>query len=339
MATRRRPDGQASTDPAKAAKAALAAVLRQRVALWADLDAELARLIDQALAQITAQLARAPSDYQQWVLPRLAEGVRRVGDELAVTSATRAADGLRQAWVLGEQAVTQPVAAAQAAEARQVATGAAAPLAAPPTLAPAAPDLRQLRALQAVNTHLITGATTDLVNAINRELGQVVLGARSPFEAMQRVQTLMPDRTTRQVRGIVTTNLGTAFNTASFRALEAQAARDPLIRKQWRRSGKLHSRWNHDLADGQVQDVGVPFELVAADGRGTVHLMYPADPAAPVGEVIHCGCVALPWKATWKMRTPAGKQLSAEELAARREDAARRAGKRLPAGRRSAAKR
>lgn len=329
MATRRS-DGSARTDPAKAAKAALAAVLRQRVALWAELDAELARLIDRALAEITAQLARAPSDYQQWVLPRLVDGVRRVADALAVSSSTRASDGMRRAWSLGEQAVTAPVSAAQAAEAMQVATGAAAPMTAVPTVALGTPDLRQLRALQAVNTHLISGATTDLVTAINRELGQVVLGARSPFEAIQRVQTLLPERTRNQVRGIVTTNLGTAFNTASHAALEAQAARDPLLRKQWRRSGKLHSRWNHDLADGQVQDVGTPFELVAGDGRGTVHLMYPADPAAPVGEVIHCGCVALPWKAGWKMRVPAAKALTPQEVTARREDAAQKAGRRLP---------
>ncbi len=90
------------------------------------------------------------------------------------------------------------------------------------------------------------------------------------------------------------------------------------------------SRWNHDLADGQVQPVDEPFVLQAANGKGTVQLMYPADPAAPVGEVIHCGCVALPWKATWKMRTPAARAFSAAELAAKKELQARRDGKRLP---------
>lgn len=320
-----KPDGTPSNDPGKAAKAALAQVLRQRVALWADLDAELSRLVDLALAQIVSLLAGAPSDYQQWVLPRLSQGVQRLADELAVTAGTRAADGLRQAWAMGERAVQAPVAAASAAERLQP----GAPL---PSLGVSlgAPDLRQLRALQAVNTHQISGATSDLVNAVNRELGQVLLGTRSPFEAMQQVSTLLPDRTRAQVRGIVTTNLGTAFNTASFKALQAQAARDPKIRKQWRRSGKRHSRWNHDLADGQVQDVNTPFTLQAANGRGTVQLMHPADPAAPVGEVIHCGCVALAWKASWKMRVPAAKPFTAEEVAIKREDQAQRDGKRLP---------
>lgn len=313
---------------AKAAKAALALVLRQRVALWADLDAELGRLVDLALAQIVSQLAGAPSDYQQWVLPRLTQGVQRLADELALTAGTKAAEGLRQAWGLGERAVQAPVAAAQAAEALKPVAPLLVP-AANPTLALGAPDLRQLRALQAVNTHLISGATSDLVNKVNRELGQVLLGTRTPFEAMQAVSTLLPDRTKNQVRGIVTTNLGTAFNTASFRALQAQAARDPKIRKQWRRSGKRHARWNHDLADGQVQDVNVPFELTAGNGQGMVKLMHPGDPAAPVGEIMHCGCVALAWKASWKMRVPGAQALTADELAQRKEDQAQRDGKRL----------
>lgn len=304
----------------QAARQALAAALRARVALWANTDAELGRLIEQALLAIVAQLARAPTDYQQWVLPRLAEGVQRVGTELAAQLGTRAADGLRQAWLLGERAVTQPLAAAAPFELRQ------APLAMLP-----APDLRQLRALQAVTTDRIMGATAEMVQKVNHELGMVTLGVQSPHEAMQAVQQVLPDRTKSEVRGIVTSNLGTAFNTASFQALQAQAARDPAIKKQWRRSGKLHSRWNHDLADGQVQAVDEPFVLQAGNGKGTVSLMYPADPAAPVGEVIHCGCVALPWKEGWKMRVPKAQAFTDAEKAARKDAAARRDGKRLPA--------
>ena len=32
---------------------------------------------------------------------------------------------------------------------------------------------------------------------------------------------------------------------------------------------------------------------------GPVKMMYPAEPAAPIGETINCGCVLIPWKATW----------------------------------------
>jgi hypothetical protein len=108
-----------------------------------------------------------------------------------------------------------------------------------------------------------------------------------------------------QVRGIVNSNLATAFNGAADTRLQEVAARDPGLKKQWRRSGKLHSRANHDAADGQVQDVGKPFVLQSGHKPGqTVKLMFPGDPKAPVGETIHCGCVSLPWKATWRMRNP-----------------------------------
>lgn len=311
----------------QAAKTALAQVLRERVALWANLDKELGRLIEQALLAIVGQLGRAPTDYQQWVLPRLAEGVRRVADELATSMASQASTGLHQAWQLGERAVTQPLMLAAPFEVR----------AAPMALMPA-PDLRQLRALQAVNTYRITGATAEMVQKINHQLGMVTLGVQSPHEAMKAVQAALPDRTKADVRGIVTSNLGTAFNTASFQALQAQAARDPGIKKQWRRSGKLHSRWNHDLVDGQVQAVDEPFVLQAGNGKGTVSLMYPADPAAPVGEVMHCGCVALPWKEGWKMRVPKAQAFTDAETAARKEAQARRDGKRLTATRKSGGK-
>lgn len=307
--------GDARPTPAQAARAAMARVLRERAALVQDLDGEIARLVDAALARITAQLTAAPSDYQLWVLPRLMEGINRVLDDLAASSATKAADGLRQAWELGTKAVDAPIAAEAAAVAAAPAAPAApvAPAVVLPTGGTAAaglgtPDLRQLRAMQNFSTGLIKGATTDTVNAINRQLGQVVLGAQAPFDAIRTVSQLLPDRTSAQVRGIVNSNLATAFNSAAFERLRQQAARDPALKKQWRRSGKLHSRANHDAADGQVQPIDQPFVLVDGHKPGKfVSLMFPGDPKAPIGETIHCGCVALAWKATWKMRTPAAQ--------------------------------
>lgn len=323
------PEGDAQRQAAQAARQAMAQVLRQRVALVRDLDAELARIIEQALARVTAQLNQAPTDYQLWVLPRLMEGIQRVLDELAASAAAQASDSLRRAAELGARLVDAPVAAEVATAAAAPAgmgAGAGAALAAQPLAALGAPSLPQLRALQQVNTALIKGAATETVNAINRQLGQVVLGAANPFDAIRAVAALLPDRTRSQIRGIVNTNLATAFNAAAWERLKAQAERDPAIQKQWRRSGKVHSRANHDAADGQVQPVTQPFTLMDGHKRGAfVQLMYPADPAAPVGEVIHCGCVALPWKATWKMRNPSAEPLTPQERADRAAAAGRTA--------------
>lgn len=313
-----------SADAGKAARAALVGVLRERVALLQDLDAELAALIEQAVLRITAQLAGAPTDYQLWVLPRLLEGIRRVADDLAAQASARAGDGLRRAWQLGEKVVDAPVAAAEAVAARVSPPVAVPPLApVDPAAGLGVPATRQVQAMQHFTTELIRGATGDTVKRINTELGQVVLGVQTPQQAMQRVARLLPDRSGSQVRGIVTHQLAQAFNTASFQSLVRQAERDPNLKKQWRRSGKLHSRANHDAVDGQVQEVRLPFELQPGDGKGgTVKLMYPCEPGAPPKETINCGCVCLAWKASWKMKAPAARAMTAEER--QRRDAPRK---------------
>lgn len=294
-------------EAAKAARAALAKVLRERGDLARELDGEILKLIDQALARITQQLAAAPSDYQQWVLPRLMEGIGRVLDELAASAAARANNGLRSAWELGDRLVTAPLAAAEGAASVATSTAAAAGL--------GVPQLQQLRAMQQFTTGLISGATRETASAINRQLGQVMLGAANPFDAIQAVSKLLPDRTSSQVRGIVNTNLAAAFNSAAFEKLKAQAARDPGLRKQWRRSGKVHSRDNHDAIDGQVQEVDKPF--IVTTKKGPVEIMFPCDPRAPIGETINCGCVSLPWKASWKMRRAGPAPLTADERKAK----------------------
>lgn len=321
-------DDQPPRDSAAAARAAMAQVLRQRADLARDLDGEIGRLVEQALARLAAELAAAPSDYRAWVLPRLVEAAQRILDELAAAAAAQAAAGLRRAAELGAAVVDAPIAAESATLAVTPITPAApaAVATAAPSVGLGVPQLQQLRAMQHFTTGLIKGATDATVNQINRQLGQVVLGAAAPFDAIRAVSALLPERTRAQVRGIVNTNLATAFNSAAFERLRQQAARDPAIKKQWRRSGKLRSRDNHDAADGQVQDVDKPFVLVDGHKPGRfVELMYPADPAAPVGEVIHCGCVALPWKATWKMRQPAASPRPATPKPPPKKPAAKKA--------------
>lgn len=302
-------------EAAKAARAALAKVLRERGDLARELDGEILKLIDQALARITQQLAAAPSDYQQWVLPRLMEGIGRVLDELAASAAARANNGLRSAWELGDRLVTGPISAAESVESAAAGVAASLATSAAPAAGLGVPQLQQLRAMQQFTTGLISGATRETASAINRQLGQVMLGAANPFDAIQAVSKLLPDRTSSQVRGIVNTNLAAAFNSAAFEKLKAQAARDPGLRKQWRRSGKAHSRDNHDAIDGQVQEVDKPF--IVTTKKGPVEIMFPCDPRAPIGETINCGCVSLPWKASWKMRRAGPAPLTADERKAK----------------------
>jgi hypothetical protein len=86
---------------------------------------------------------------------------------------------------------------------------------------------------------------------------------------------------------------------AGQQRLEQAAELVPGLQKQWRRSGKIHSRWQHDAMDGVVADVGQPFKVPTKQLGGFVNMMHPHDPAAPAAEVINCGCLARPWRSTW----------------------------------------
>lgn len=286
---------------AQAARSTITQVLKERAALMDATDADILRLIDEAVGRVLAQLAGQPSDYQLWVLPRLIDGLTRIAEQLATEAGQKATTAMSQAWTLGMKAAESPLGIG--------ASGAA---------ALGTPELAQVRALQVMTTNQIKGASTAAVTAINQELGQVVLGVQSPFDAQRKVAAILTDRTSSQLRGIVGLSLGQAFNTAAFNKLKAQALRDPKIKKMWRRSGKLHARWNHDAIDGTVMDVDKPFILQPGNRKGPpIEIMYPADPAAPLSETINCGCVLIPWKATWGMLYKGAKPYTPEERAVR----------------------
>ena len=87
----------------------------------------------------------------------------------------------------------------------------------------------------------------------------------------------------------------------------------PGLGKQWRRSGKIHSRWTHDLMDGQVVEADKPF-LVPNPGGGIDKMMCPHDPKVPPEQVINCGCIAIPYLKGWAVATPGAKPFSELEL-------------------------
>ncbi|TAK47017.1 MAG: hypothetical protein EPO23_13105, partial [Xanthobacteraceae bacterium] len=164
-------------------------------------------------------------------------------------------------------------------------------------------DTRQLTAMRAFMTDRIKDIGLAAANKINAELGLVVIGAQTPSDAIGSLTRILGEPSRARATTIVRTELARTFAVAAQERLAQQAALVPGLKKQWRRSGKLHPRPHHDLADGQVRDVGEPFVLNPLGGL-QVKLMFPHDPAAPAGETINCGCISLPWKADWKMATP-----------------------------------
>ena len=85
----------------------------------------------------------------------------------------------------------------------------------------------------------------------------------------------------------------------------------PGLQKQWRRSGKIHSRASHDRADGQGRPVVKPLDVAG------VQLRFPRDPRGPAKHSINCGCTSLPFMASWEVATPGRQPFTPTELAAR----------------------
>lgn len=262
-------------------------IVRGRTALQRDTRNEIVRLMNEALAQIRADLAGAPSDYQRWSLPQLAKEITRTLAEFGEAAAGKISGAAGDAWQLGQDLAEKPV---EAAGIRVAATL--------PML-----DTRQLQAMRAFMTDRIKDIGLVAANKINAQLGLVVIGAQTPSDAISSVTQILGEPSRARATSIVRTELARTFAVATQERMAQQAALVPGLKKQWRRSGKIHPRPHHDLADGQVKEIGEPFILNPL-GRGQVKLMFPHDPAAPAAETINCGCIMIPWKADWKATTP-----------------------------------
>lgn len=309
-------NGRSERDAARAVSQALNERLRLRArALLAGEHQVLAQLAA-ARTQIMQTLAGLPSDWQQWHLSQLLGQIQSVLDGATRQAGILFDDRLRALWQQGEAMVDASLAAGGWPLATQL-----------PLL-----DVRVLGHLRQFASLRLRDVGTEVATQIGRELGLVTLGVRGPFEAMGSIQRRLAGPTVARASTIVRTELGRAFALAAEQRLEQAAERVPGLQKQWRRSGKVHSRWSHDLMDGQVVDVGTPFK-VPNPGGGFDLMSGPHDPRAPAEQVINCGCLALPWIKQWQVMTPGAKPFSERELQldggkAALDAAAKRAGRR-----------
>lgn len=266
--------------------------------IQADTNREIVRLLRLAHDRVTSILARQPSDYQRWALPQLRRQIEAKLAEFGDAGGKTAVAGQQRAWDAGQAMVDGALSSGKAGDLL---------VAQLPAL-----DTGQLEAMTSFLTAKIGDIGTAVANAINQELGLVIIGAQTPSEAIAKVARIFGGNRTRAIT-VVRTELGRAFATASQRRMEQAAGRIPGLKKQWRRSGKLHPRENHEAIDGQIRDVDEPFDL-----PNGVQLMHPRDPAAPASETINCGCESLPYMDTWDLSTPGARPLSDAEIRARK---------------------
>ncbi|WP_394789103.1 hypothetical protein [Rhodoferax sp.] len=279
-----------------AAEAVVRERLRERATLLLATDQDVIKLLQDAKTRITEQLAAMPSDFSQWRLPPLLVQIEATLDGATANAAARVDTGLRAGWQAGEDFVDKPLAAAGN----------------PVEMRLQLLDVTVLGQLRNFTTGRIQDIGAEALRKINSSLGLVTLGAQTPFDAIKAIQGTLGDESTRRATTIVRTEVGRAFAMASQQRMEQAAELVPGLQKQWRRSGKIHSRWNHDVIDGQVVDVDKPFILPSDDG--TVRMMCPHDPKAPVSEVINCGCISVPFMKGWQVMTPGAKPFTELEL-------------------------
>lgn len=305
------------TPEQRAFEAAAKEHLAERARLLLGSDQRTVALLRAALAQITQQLTAQPADWKLWQLTRLRDQLESVLTAVGDQAGLAVSLTLSDAWQRGERLVDLTLAAAgQNVQARMG-----------PLL-----DARVLTAMRTFSVDRMKDVTAQAAGKIAQQLGFVTIGGITPFEAIKAVEGILGGDAAKRATTIVHTEVARAFAVAGNERL-AQA--DPLVPglgKQWRRSGKIHSRWNHDLMDGQVVGATQAFKVPSQNG-GFDMMQCPHDPTAPVAQVINCGCISLPWMKGWQVMTPGAKPFTKKELQldgrkAALDQAAKRAGRR-----------
>ena len=274
--------------------------LRARAGLLASTDLAVRKRLQDAAVAIAGLLAQQPADWRVWQLGAIQPQVQQLIDALTGDLQASADEALDAAWTNGVAAVDAPLASAGIHVGWQL-----------PML-----DTSVLTALKTFTAGRILDLSSQALGRIDRAIGLTVLGATTPNEAVQSVQAELGQKDSaslKRARRIVHTSLGEAYALAEQQRLVQSAERIPDLQKQWLRSGKIFSRWNHDAADGQVVPVAKPFVLPAHRGTGTVTMMHPHDPTAPAGEIINCGCTHRAWLARFGL-PPGGTPFSDREI-------------------------
>lgn len=272
----------------KAFEFARAAELKARAALLATTRDDVIKLLNEALAEIKALLADFPTEYESYRLPQLQRQIEHMLEIFSKSSAELLSQGATQAWTGGQALVTTPLESAGI----RIAAGL-------PEL-----DTRMLMSMQNFMVDRMQDVAKVAGDKIRSQLGLVMTGVQSPGEAVGTITSILGEESRERAITITRTGLGSVHAVAAQHRMEQASKRVPGLGKQWRRSGKIHSRENHDAIDGQVQPVNKPFALVAKKDSLPLFMMHPHDPAAPAGEVINCGCVSIPHMMHWKMISP-----------------------------------
>lgn len=268
----------------RAWRAAIRAAERERAALLLAGQDDLVRLLRGLYDAIAARLAEQPADWQRTQLAELQAQLAAVVQGITGQLQQAVDDTVVAGWNMGADHVDDVV--------RAVRPG----LAAGFQLA----DTFLLDALRSYTAGRIKDLASTAEAAVQTQVHLAAVGAQTSQQAIAQVRKhLVGDEAPARARArkIVITSTAQAYAVAQQKRLEEKAARQPGLRKRWKKSGKPpeRSRHNHDAMDGVVVGVFERFK-VPGKGLGQFTLMkHPHDPEAPPSQVIFCGCLAQPF--------------------------------------------
>lgn len=272
------------------------------IRLRRDADTEITSMLRTANGEIKQILASMPSNFDALVLPQLQASIRNELQNMGTNLATRMGNVADNAKTSGVNLIDAPLAAG-GVNISAVLTSL---------------DSHQVRAIRAMMTNRLKDVANEAINKINAELGLVVIGTRTQGQAVTEISRILGATSPRALGAhgiksraltITRTEIGRVYSTAAQERLTAANEYLPNLKKQWRRSGKLHSRMTHDLADGQVVNQDEKFQV------GGEELEFPRDPKGSAKNTINCGCIMLPFMQNWEVRHPADRPITDIETA------------------------
>lgn len=259
----------------------IARILRQKDAGVIDGAQALRRILEQTRRQVIDELGhQAVSGWDEYRLKQMLDAVERRLAQYETLAKAEIEKQINAMWDLGQRSVYGTLNEAGLYSGFDLSTSV-------------------LNTLRDFTFHKIEGLSASAWDRVRSELTMGVLGGRTPHEVAQAIGTNLTDPSVfgtidARAEVITKTELGRVYSTAAQKRLEQAAAAVPGLKKVWVHAGHpRRPRITHLAADGQVRDVDEPFII------GGQPMMYPRDPAAPIEEVINCGCDHVAWKEEW----------------------------------------
>jgi hypothetical protein len=172
------------------------------------------------------------------------------------------------------------------------------------------PTTAQANVLAAFSADLVQDISSNVRQAVNRQVRAAALGIQTPFEAMQALSVQFGTTGKRQVvpgvtakaETVVRTELQRAFNLANRSQQVETAKLVPDLRKRWIATGDTRTRRGHLEIHNATKDTPIPvdepfivrnWQFSKKSGwsiKGSARLDYPLDPQGPGWATINCRC-------------------------------------------------